>query len=83
MGGRGEGSVVRSAARREAISPGSKVGFLETSSIFIVGNDAFASAFCILGELRKPMLRRRRSWDSETIWGVLDGTRSQVQGLGG
>ena len=72
--GRGDGSVVRSAARREAISPGSKVGLRSTFSIFIVCFDALVRALWILGELRKPMLRRRRSWEMETISGELDGT---------
>ena len=82
MAGSGEGSVERSAARREAVSPGSKVGFLSTFSIFIVGSEYCWRALWIFGELIKPMLRRRRSWERETTCGVLDGTLSHVQGVG-
>ena len=39
-----EGSVVRSAARRDAISPGSRVGLRSTCSMRIVGRDALVSA---------------------------------------
>jgi hypothetical protein len=81
--GRGEGSVVLSAARREAISPGSKVGLRSTVSIFIVGFDALVRALWILGELRNPMLRRRRSWERDTTEGELDGTSFHGQGVGG
>ena len=82
MEGSGEGSVVRSAARRDAISPGSIVGFRSTCSMRIVGREALVSALWILGELRNPMLRRRRSLDMETMAGELDGTWDGGHGVG-
>ena len=61
LGGRGDGFVLRSAARSEAISPGLRVGFLSKSWMVMVGFDESGIALCIFGLLKKPMLFRSRS----------------------
>ena len=71
LGGGVSGWVFLSAARKEAISPGSRVGLRSKSCIEMVGLDVTAMALCNLGLLRKPMLFKRRSFVNlicEAVW---------------
>ena len=59
--GRGDCVVFREAALSDAVSPGSREGFLSMSRIEMVGCDAERRPFWILGLLRKPILLSKRS----------------------
>ena len=82
LGGRGEGFVLRSAARRDAISPGLRVGLRSKSWIVMVGWAESGMVLCIFGLLRKPILLRRRSWVRLMLLGVCEGTLANGRGLG-
>ena len=72
LSGSGEGLVFLSAARREAISPGSRVGFLSKSWISMVDFEASLSALWSLWLLRKPIPFKRLSCVKWTFFGVFD-----------
>ena len=74
--------MLRSAARREAISPGFKVGLRSKSCIEMVGCAAIGMALCSFGLLKKPMLLRSRSWVKRMCFGVFEGTLSCGSGSG-
>jgi len=74
--------VFQEAALRDAVSPGSREGFLSMSRIEIVGFDAERRPFWILRLLRKPILLNKRSGVRASFSGVEDGTWSQGRGLG-
>ena len=71
-----------SAARREANSPGSRVGFFSKSWISMVGFEASLSALWSLWLLRKPILFNSLSCVKWTLFGVFDGTLVCGRGVG-
>lgn len=66
--------VFREAAFRDALSLGSREGFLSMSSIEVVGCDAARRPFWILGLLRKPILLSKGSGLRASLVGAEDGT---------